>query len=205
LTEGPHTFEVRATDDLQNPAPAPAARTFTVDVTPPETTIESGPGGATNDSSPSFAFSSSEPGSTFRCRLDSDRESDFSDCVSPRSLARLADGPHTFEVRAIDGAGNTEPVPKARSFSVDVTPPTVAVTSMKLSSAKRKVTMSFSSSEPGSTFTCRLDSKAPLPCRSSTTYTKLKAGKHSFFVYAADPVGNEGSVVEKKFRLRRAK
>src|SRR5205823_6495955 len=58
LGEGQHTFAVRAIDAAQNVDPTPASRTFTVDLTPPETTIDSGPadGSHTNDPSPSFGF-----------------------------------------------------------------------------------------------------------------------------------------------------
>jgi hypothetical protein len=47
-----------------------AATSFTVDTTPPHTSISSGPQGSTAATSASFAFSPSEAGSTFECRLD---------------------------------------------------------------------------------------------------------------------------------------
>ena len=56
LDDGPHTFEVRATDQAGNEGPA-ASRTVTVDTTAPETTI-TGPSGLTRDSTPTFEFSS---------------------------------------------------------------------------------------------------------------------------------------------------
>jgi hypothetical protein len=84
--------------------------------TPPATTITSGPSGATNDPTPTFTFSSSEAGSTFQCKLDTGA---YSACTSPKTTANLADGPHTFYVRATDPAGNTDPTPAARSFTVE--------------------------------------------------------------------------------------
>ena len=102
----------------------PLSRSFTVDATPPNTTINSGPSGTTNDASPSFTFSSSEPNSSFECRLDSNQESDFQSCSSPKSYSSLADGDHTFDVRATDAVGNTDHTPASRSFTVDTTPPT---------------------------------------------------------------------------------
>ena len=82
---------------------------------PLETQIDSGPAGPTNDSAPAFSFSSNEPGSDFECQFDG---AGFSPCASPYSA-----GPHRFEVRATDRAGNRDQAPPARSFTVDTTPP----------------------------------------------------------------------------------
>jgi Ca2+-binding RTX toxin-like protein len=81
---------------------------------PPQTTITSGPGGTTNDPTPTFTFTS-EPDATFECKLDS---GSYAPCSSPRTTALLADGSHTFSVRAIDEVGNIDPTPASRSFTV---------------------------------------------------------------------------------------
>ena len=70
LSNGAHTFEVRAIDAFGNVDPSPASRSFTVDTAAPDTTITGGPAGPTNDSTPTFTFTSSEAGSTFECRVD---------------------------------------------------------------------------------------------------------------------------------------
>ena len=85
------------------------------DGTPPDTSIDSGPTGATGDSTPTFTFSSTEGGSTFECRVDS---ASFAACTSPHTTAQLANGAHTFEVRASDSSGNTDASPASRSFAV---------------------------------------------------------------------------------------
>jgi hypothetical protein len=85
------------------------------DITPPDTTIDSGPAATTNDPTPRFTFHASESGSTFQCKIDGHA---FSACNSPRAVAHLADGTHTFRVRAKDPAGNSDPSPAMRSFSV---------------------------------------------------------------------------------------
>jgi hypothetical protein len=85
------------------------------DTTTPDTVIDSGPSGTTNDPTPTFAFHSTEAGSTFQCRVDSGA---FAGCTSPKTTAHLADGTHTFEVRARDLAMNTDPTPASRSFTV---------------------------------------------------------------------------------------
>src|SRR3712207_5650719 len=45
LTEGSHAFSVKATDAAGNTDASPASMNWTVDTTPPETTIDSGPSG----------------------------------------------------------------------------------------------------------------------------------------------------------------
>ncbi len=82
---------------------------------PPETTITSGPAGPTNDPTPSFSFSSSEGGSSFECKIDS---GSYGACSSPNTTAQLADGSHTFYVRALDAVGNVDPTPASRAFTV---------------------------------------------------------------------------------------
>jgi NHL repeat len=123
LTEGTHTFRVRAVDAAGNPDPSPSSRTWTVDRTPPETTLGSGPPSLTNDPSPSFGFSSSELGSSFECRLDSSQPADWQACTPPKAYSLLSDGSHTFEVRATDAVGNTDASPASAGFVVDTQAP----------------------------------------------------------------------------------
>jgi hypothetical protein len=124
LPEGSHTFRVRAVDLAGNPDPSPSSRTWSVDRTPPETSIDTGPSGPTNNASPSFDFSSTETGSTFECRFDSSQPGDWQPCSSPQPFSSLGDGPHTLQVRATDEAGNTDASPASRAFALDTAAPT---------------------------------------------------------------------------------
>jgi hypothetical protein len=85
------------------------------DTTPPDTTIDSGPAGTVTSTTADFTFSSSETGSGFECRLDA---GPWASCTSPKSYASLAVGGHTFEVRATDAAGNADPTPATRSWTI---------------------------------------------------------------------------------------
>lgn len=125
LDDGPHTFSVIATDASGNADPTAATRSFTVDTTRPQTTLQSGPpaGSTTGDSTPTFEFSSSETGSTFMCRIDGGTE--FS-CTSAYTPDALSDGPHTFSVTAVDAAGNVGATATTRAFTIDTTPPPAA-------------------------------------------------------------------------------
>jgi hypothetical protein len=110
LADGDHDFQVRATDPAGNTDTTPASFTWTIDATAPETTITVAPPASTNDTSANFDFISSEAGSTFECSLDG---APFTTCTSSQSYSNLANGSHTFLVRATDPVGNTDPTPKA--------------------------------------------------------------------------------------------
>jgi len=125
LAEGSHTFQVRATDVAGNSDATPASSTWTIDLTGPDTTIDSGPSNPSGNATPTFTFSSSETGSTFECRVDA---GSWAACTSPHTTAALDDGNHTFDVRATDAAGNTDGTPASRTWSIDLGPPSVTIT-----------------------------------------------------------------------------
>jgi hypothetical protein len=124
VSEGSHTFDVRATDSAGNTDASPASYTWTIDTTVPNTSITSQPSSLTNSTTASFSFTSTEGGSTFECQLDA---GGYSSCTSPKSYLGVAAGAHTFYVRAIDPAGNTDPSPASYSWTIDTTAPTVSL------------------------------------------------------------------------------
>jgi hypothetical protein len=70
-----------------------------------------------------FRFSSNDDEATFECKLDGGT---FDVCTSPKEYPGLIEGStHTFEVRAVDPAGNTDPTSARRTWTVDTTPPKV--------------------------------------------------------------------------------
>lgn len=95
----------------------------------------------------SFAFSASEEGSTFKCSLDGGA---FSLCTSPKDYSNLAQGSHTFRVRAIDGSGNPDASPASRTWFVDTVVPrgTISINGGNASTSKRSVTLRLSASDP---------------------------------------------------------
>ncbi|MCB0865956.1 MAG: carboxypeptidase regulatory-like domain-containing protein [Solirubrobacterales bacterium] len=195
LSNGSHSFAVRATDPAGNTDATPASRTFTVDTsdhTPPETTITTGPaeGSTITSGATSFAFTSNEGGSTFECKLDS---GGFQSCTSPQQLSGLANGSHTFSVRATDANGNVDGSPATRTFTVaiDSTPPdTVIDSGPEGTITTDSGSFAFHSTESGSTFECKLDSGSYGSCTSPYALSALANGSHTFSVRATDGAGN---------------
>jgi hypothetical protein len=167
------------------------------DSTPPDTSITSKPAASSTVSTATFGFSSTEAGSTFRCSLDGAAPQV---CSTPKAYTGLANGSHSFSVRAVDPAGNVDATPATYSWTVavpvtppaaDTTAPDTALTATPPAvSTSRSATFAFSSSEAGSTFRCSLDGAAAAPCGSTLTYHGLRKGTHSFTVYAVDAAGN---------------
>jgi hypothetical protein len=177
------------------------------DSIPPETTIESGPSGTVNDRSASFAFSSTEPDSTFECRIDSGA---FGSCTSPKGYANLSDGSHTFEVRATDGADNTDATPASRTWTVDATVDTTApevqpparglVQNSTLGTSTIPVRLTWSATDSSGVTGYQLQQSTnggayqnvSLPSATATTITRsLTPGNtYQFQVRAQDQAGN---------------
>jgi len=118
LSDGSHTFEVRAVSPPGNPDTTPASHTWTIDTAAPVVTITSAPPDPSANADATFGFSS-ESGATLVCQLDG---GGWTACTSPKSYTGLADGSHTFEVRATDVAGNTGPA-DSHTWTIDTTTP----------------------------------------------------------------------------------
>jgi hypothetical protein len=199
LADGEYTFKVRATDLAGNQQLEPTAFSWTVDnslgdTTPPETKLDSVPPDPSLSSTVSFTYESNELGSSFECALDG---APFAACAaSGITYMGLANGPHSFQVRAIDPSANVDPTPAGYSFSVAVPamapPPLVPVVSPQTLFAKkppaktrdRTPTFRFRSDIAGASFECAVDRARFKPCRSPFTTKKLSFGKHSFAVRA---------------------
>lgn len=85
------------------------------DKTPPDTKIVKGPPQKTHKTTVKFKFTATEAGSSFQCKLD---KKPFRPCRSPRTYKKLKPGKHVFKVRALDKAGNADPTPAKRKFTV---------------------------------------------------------------------------------------
>jgi Ca2+-binding RTX toxin-like protein len=189
LTDGPHTVELRATDPAGNRTTAYPI-SWTVDGTPPDIVITSGPSGTVTSRSGAFTFTVDDPGATVECRLDLA----WAPC-DPAEAWRfdgLADGHHTFEVRATDAAGNRGG--EARPFSVDATAPTVRIVGGPVgSTTATAAAFTYTVDDDTATVECRLDTGPWVKdCDQPVSFSGLDEGEHTFAVRATDPNGLYG-------------
>ena len=186
LSESSHTFQVRAMDSVGNTDLSPASYTWTVD-TPPDTYVTLGPSNPTQSNSASFTFDCIGGPCTFECQIDS---GSWSACSSPRDYSGLAEGVHTFKVRATDLSSLTDPTPASYPWTIDRTPPETYIDSTPPNpSSSPYANFQFSCSEPSCSFECQLDAGGFNVCASPKTYTVLP-GSHIFQVRAIDQAGN---------------
>jgi CSLREA domain-containing protein len=199
LEPGFYTFLVRATD-LAGNVGATVSFTWEIlnlatDTTPPDTTITDGPEGENGNLTVEFFFTGSDnatPPELLEFECSTDGGVTFEACSSPETLADLALGPQSFQVRAVDLAGNVDPSPATREWTVvdliapetslDVTPEDVTEATI--------ASFTFSSDDPTATFECSLDGADYAACVSGDSFGGLSTGSHTFQVSAVDPAGN---------------
>ncbi|MDX6512595.1 MAG: large repetitive protein [Gaiellaceae bacterium] len=209
LAQGHHIFAVRAKDHANNVDPTPEYRGWTVDTIPPDTLIASGPanGSATKYTTVWFTYFVVN-GNGARCKLDAGV---FGPCPLSNGTViynGLAAGPHTFTVRAWDWAGNVDPTPSSRTWTVDFTAPTVVkpsanVALRQLDPSGVPVRIYWAGSDPGgsgiASYALRENIDAggwnpvDIPSPAATALYSLvepDVSTHAFDVQATDRAGN---------------
>ncbi|TLX89553.1 MAG: hypothetical protein E6K94_09780, partial [Thaumarchaeota archaeon] len=217
--DGQYTLEIRAEDRVGNKDPSPASFTWTVDTTPPATTIDSATdgnnkvittGGNTSSNVMIFLFSAIDSGVGLdhsECSLDSSK---FIKCTSPiqYTSANLGDGAHLLQIRSEDKVGNKGSSPASFNWTVDTVPPTTTINTATdgnkstvtngSNTKSNSMTFTFSANDTGGVgvdhFECSTDNSDFVTCTSPFTFSKLlKDGAHTFKVLSEDKVGNKGS------------
>lgn len=213
LADGDYTFSVQAKDSAGNSG---AFDTYEwtvdnslVDTTDPQTTLLTTPPNPSTSPEASFTYESNEPGSTFQCKLDGGA---FAACPTIGVFySGLANGSHTFQVRAIDPSMNVDESPAGYSWSVavpspiappplipsapapsPVVPETTITGKPGAITRDRTPTFRFRSNVARARYSCKLDRGGFKPCASPYTTKKLAFGKHAIKVRAlagglADP------------------
>jgi hypothetical protein len=180
-------------------ADAAVAPPDSMTATAPNTTITMAPPARGNVAAISISFTSDRSPATFECRLGTEA---FASCASPFTRT-VAEGTHTFEVRAIAG-GLTDGSPASATFTVDTTAPDTTITAGPQGNVTAtEATFTFTSSEPtGATFRCRLGDAAFAACDTPRSFTGLTPGTYTFAVAAVDAAGNvDGSPATRTFTV----
>jgi hypothetical protein len=168
----------------------------TPDTTPPLTSLGALPA---DPSGPDVQFSfggrdnlTPPDGLRFRCQLDN---GPVVDCSSPQPYSGLANGAHSFQVFAVDDAGNVDPDPASYSWSVagaaNTAPDTTITSGPASPTTATSATFSFAGSDAETPaaelrFECALDGAPFAACSSPQSYSGLAPGAHSFQVRAVD-------------------
>ncbi len=205
LSAGPHTVTVTSQDGAGNKS-EPVSSTFTVDTTPPNTTIHEAPALLTNATTAHFTFTADKAGSTFQCKLDN---GPWMDCSSPRDFSSLGHGPHTLQVLATDLAGNVELEAATYSWTVDLEPPGLpTIATPADGSTTNDTTPDFTGTAPGATsVTLVLDgvTYGPIPVTDGTwsfpSPVELGQGPHTVTVTSQDGAGNKSEPVSSTFTV----
>jgi hypothetical protein len=103
-----------------------------------------------------------------------------------------ADGdgiPNNIDTCPAAAANTPNGCPEAGAGADTTDPETTITKKPKKKSRKKKVAVQFSSTEAGSTFTCQVNKKPPVPCASGFK-AKSKKGKNTLLITATDAAGN---------------
>jgi large repetitive protein len=192
LLDGPHTFYVRATDLASNTG-AEVGYGWTVKTKAPTVQITSvvPNSNPTNINMRTYGFIGSADTVSFVCNLDT--SADFA-CASPYSLMGIADGAHTFRVKAVDALGQKS-LPDTESFTIDTIAPIVSIVSAmppQSPTNSQSIQIAFASDD-ASSFVCQLDGMTPMACTSPIDIGALSDGLHNFQVVGTDVAGNQSS------------
>ena len=185
LAQGSHHVQVWATDLSGNVDDTPAEYEWDVDTVAPVIIELTGPAPVVTTSGATLSYLADGPAS-YQCRLSPATQ--FTSCGAGGTAAQtypdLPDGSYTFDVRAVDRAGNVGPT-RAHTWTVVTEAPETVITNAP-SALSRQTTarVEFTSPDNPVTFQCRLDTASFAPCTSALDLTGLGQGQHNLLVRA---------------------
>ncbi len=172
--------------------------------TAPTVTVTRAPAALSRDNRPTFEFSANRP-VAFSCSHDGLPPQP---CASPYIVpAVLADGGHGFAVSGTDLGGRVGSSGVV-TFRIDTTAPRTKIVKhprklIRSRHRRARAIFRFRSSEPGSTFVCKVDRELLKPC-GRRLGLRLKAGRHAVRVRARDAAGNfDPTPAVFRFRIKR--
>ena len=155
LSDGQHTFTAKATTNGGTMVDSPGAtRTWTVDTTPPsEIALVSPAAGASEvPPSPTFDWDAATDANgveRYELWIDGAKNADAGTATEATPATPLAEGPHTWQVKAFDVAGNERPS-ETRSFVSGSAPVAALTVSPNPALVGRDVTLDASASSDAS-------------------------------------------------------
>ncbi|KFE64307.1 adventurous gliding motility protein AgmC [Hyalangium minutum] len=199
LADGPHTVTATATDLAGNTAAD--SNIFTVDTFAPAVSVTTpADGSTTHDSTPLYA-GTVEAGATVVISVDGTEAGPalVTDTAwTFTQLTALSEGSHTVTATATDPGGNT--ATDSNSFTVDLTPPTVTVTTPGEGSGTNDPTLVYSGTvEAGAAVIISVDGTVVGDATvmgtrwTFTPSTPLSEGSHTVTALAMDAAGNTAS------------
>lgn len=195
MAEGTNQVSIKIKDKAGNESPA-YTYSWLLDQTLPVVVINTKPAALTGSGDATLGFSANDTGSgvdRLMCQLD---QQGYQVCVSPKQYTGLNQGAHSFDVYAIDKAGNRSTTASA-AWTVDMTAPSIRFTQTPpVAANSAQAVFGFDGSKNGSPITrfeCRLDSAAFAACTSPLTLTGLSQGTHAFEFRGIDSLGNVSS------------
>ncbi|NTU74026.1 hypothetical protein HGB07_07775 [Candidatus Roizmanbacteria bacterium] len=173
-------FSQDKNENSENPI---KSKIYTIDTAFPQTSIDSNPDVLINSNSATFTFSATET-STFQCKIDS---SAYASCTSPKNYTGLAEGAHTFYVKATDTATNEDATPANYAFTVDTEVPTISDLSPNnttLSATTTSTNLTLTTSE---TTTCKYSATSGTDYASMTAFNSTNNTTHSTAISGLNP------------------
>jgi hypothetical protein len=155
-----------------------------------EVRIVSGPSGLVRDPRPSWAFATRGAPDAVDCAIDGGPAAPCKDAFTP--AADLADGTHTFAVRAADAAGDQSI--DTRTIRVDAAAPAIALQAPLIPrrTSNQQPVVSFTVDDASQvTTTCSVDGGPAVTCGASFgAAASLAEGLHTYRLTATDAAGN---------------
>ena len=194
---GPISATITLVDNNLNQNAATQVIQITAVALAPAPVILTNPANPTTATTATFTFGDTQTPVTFVCSIDS---LPYSACASPATYSALGGGPHAFQVKAKDFAGNLSN-PAIYNWLVNsIGPPAPIITSAPAYiTDDDTATFAFTDSQSGVSYQCSLDGTAFVACSSGVSYSGL-AGfpnnynivtkRHTFAVKAMDGSGN---------------
>ncbi|HYF25559.1 MAG TPA: OmpA family protein [Baekduia sp.] len=191
VADGPHTYALRPSDAAGNVG-APVVAAWVQDTLRPQTKLLSGPqtSAPVTSAEATFSFEASEAG-RYECRLDG---GPWEPCTTPTSYTGLPNGQHTFDVRAVDPAGNADGTPASRSWTVQAHGAPDAVIAVTREDDGFRLSGAGSRDPEGAQLTYRwLHNGQPAGAGRAITFAQPdKPGEDRFSLTVTDPLGRQG-------------